>query len=562
MITKNIIRKIRNIKRLQQILQILGKYGFGYIIDRLNIERNLIGRKLINLAATKKIDLFDIPVPVRMRKMLEELGPTFIKFGQMLSTRPDLIPLEFCKELEKLQDKVPPFPYEKVEKQIMEELKSPIDRIFSSFSLSPIAAASLSQVHLAQLETGEKLVVKVQRPEIKKTITADLNILNVLAQLIERHIEESRLYNPIEMVDEFKKAILREIDFKIEARNIEKFRRNFKDDERVYIPEVMNDLSSKKILTMEQIEGIKVNNIEEILEAGLDRKQIAINGTDIILKQIFTHGFFHADPHPGNIFILKDKRIVFLDFGMVGRIDEETKSQISNILSAVIQQDVSAIIENFVSMGTIEEETDFKKLKLDLTDLLESYYEVPLKELQMNQFLPDIMNVISQNRIKIPPDLFLLSKALMTIEGVGKTLYPDFNATTQAKPFVKELAGQKYQPKTIAREIKNSAKELYKFTKILPKDLTLIFSKIKKGRLKIEFEHKGLESLISEMDRVSNRITFSVVIAALIVGSSIVIQADKGPLLFDFPVLGVIGFVIAGVMALWLAIAILRSGKL
>ena len=562
MITKNIIRKIRNIKRLQQILQILGKYGFGYIVDRLNIERNLIGRKLINLAATKKIDLFDLPVPVRMRKMLEELGSTFIKFGQMLSTRPDLIPLEFCKELEKLQDKVPPFPYEKVKKQILEELKSPVDRIFSSFSLSPIAAASLSQVHLAQLETGQKLVVKVQRPGIKKIITADLNILTVLAQLIERHIEESRLYNPLEMVDEFKKAILREIDFKIEARNIEKFRRNFKDDERVYIPEVRHNLSSNKILTMEQIEGIKINNIEEILEAGLDRKQIAVNGTEIILKQIFTHGFFHADPHPGNIFILKDKRIVFLDFGMVGRIDEETKSQISNILSAVIQQDVSAIIENFVSMGTIEEETDFRKLKLDLTDLLESYYEVPLKELQMNQFLPDIMNVISQNRIKIPPDLFLLSKALMTIEGVGKTLYPDFNATTLAKPFVKKLVGQKYQPKTIAREIKKSAKELYRFTKILPKDLTLIFNKIKKGKLKIEFEHKGLENLISEMDRVSNRITFSVVIAALIVGSSIVIQADKGPLLFDFPVLGVIGFVIAGVMALWLAIAILRSGKL
>lgn len=374
MITKNIIRKIRNIKRLQQILQILGKYGFGYIVDRLNIERNLIGRKLINLAATKKIDLFDLPVPVRMRKMLEELGSTFIKFGQMLSTRPDLIPLEFCKELEKLQDKVPPFPYEKVKKQILEELKSPVDRIFSSFSLSPIAAASLSQVHLAQLETGQKLVVKVQRPGIKKIITADLNILTVLAQLIERHIEESRLYNPLEMVDEFKKAILREIDFKIEARNIEKFRRNFKDDERVYIPEVRHNLSSNKILTMEQIEGIKINNIEEILEAGLDRKQIAVNGTEIILKQIFTHGFFHADPHPGNIFILKDKRIVFLDFGMVGRIDEETKSQISNILSAVIQQDVSAIIENFVSMGTIEEETDFRKLKLDLTDLLESYY--------------------------------------------------------------------------------------------------------------------------------------------------------------------------------------------
>ncbi len=562
MFAENLIQKIHNIQRLKQILQVLGKYGFGYIIDRLDIERNVVGRKLISLASIKKSDFFDMPVPVRIRKMLEELGPTFIKFGQMLSIRPDLIPLELCKEMEKLQDKVPPFSDEKVEKQIFDEFKKPINEIFNTFSSSPVAAASLSQVHLAELKTGEKVVVKVQRPGLKKIITADLNILSVLAQLMERHIEETRLYNRPEIVNEFRKTLLKEIDFNTEARNIDKFRRNFKSDDNIYILKVFHDLSTKKVLTMEQIEGIKVSKVEEIEKAGLDRKQIAINGMDAVLKQIFTYGFFHADSHPGNIFVLKDKRIAFIDFGMVGRIDEETKMQLSNILTAVIRQDVPAIIDSFISMGTIDEEVSFKKLSLDLTDLVESYYEIPLKELKMDKVLPDILNVISQNKIKIPPDLFLLSRALITIEGVGKKLYPDFDAVTRTKPFVTKLIRQKYSPKMIAREIKGLARELYRFTRILPKDLTLIFNKIKKGKLKIEFEHRGLENLIFEMDRVSNRIAFSVVIAALIIGSSIVIHVDKGPLLFELPVLGLIGFLFAGAMALWLAIAILRSGKL
>ncbi len=562
MFAENLIQKIHNIQRLKQILQVLGKYGFGYILDRLNIEKNVLGRKLISLASTKKSDFFDMPVPVRIRKMLEELGPTFIKFGQMLSIRPDLIPLELCKELEKLQDKVPPFSYEKVEKQIFDEFKKPVDEIFNTFSSSPVAAASLAQVHLAELKTKEKVVVKVQRPGLKKIITADLNILSVLAQLMEKHIEETRLYNLPEIVNEFKKALLKEIDFNTEARNIDKFRRNFKSDDNVYILKVYHNLSTKKVLTMEQIEGIKVSRVEEIEKAGLDRKQIAINGMDAVLKQIFTNGFFHADPHPGNIFVLKDRRIAFMDFGMVGRIDEETKIQLSNILTAVIRQDIPSIIDSFISMGTIDEEVSFKKLSLDLTDLVESYYEIPLKELKMDKVLPDVLNVISQNKIKIPPDLFLLSRALITIEGVGKKLYPDFDAVTRTKPFVIKLIRQKYSPKMIAREIRGLARELYRFTRILPKDLTLIFNKIKKGKLKIEFEHKGLENLISEMDTVSNRVAFSVVIAALIIGSSIVIQVDKGPLLFDLPILGLIGFLIAGAMALWLAIAILRSGKL
>ena len=562
MAINNVVQKIRNVNRLRHILHIFAKHGFGYIVDRLGIDQHLVGRKIIRMASVKRQNVFDIPVSVRIRKMMEELGPTFIKLGQILSTRPDLIPLEFCQELEKLQNEVPAFAYKKVKERIEKEFKKPIEQLFQDFSAEPIAAASLSQVHLAESISGEKLAVKVQRPDTGKIIRADLDILYMLALLAEKHIEESRIYNPTAVVDEFKKTILKEIDFSIEARNIDRFRRNFRDDNAVYVLKVFHHLSTKKVLTMERLEGIKASNVGEIDHLGLDRKQIAKNGADAILKQIFVRGFFHADPHPGNIFILKDSRIAFVDFGMVGHIDTETRGQFSDILVSVIQRDAKGIIETFVSMGAVEEDSGVKKLSLDLTDFIESYYEIPLKELRMDQFLPDLVNIISQNQIKVPPDFFLLSKALVTIEGVGKKLYPDFNAVSQAKPFVKKLVNERYSTKNIIRGLKGFLNGLYILTNLLPRELTLILNKIKKGTLRIEFEHKGLEDLISQMDKISNRLAFSLVIAALIIGSSIVLQINKGPMLFDFPILGVVGFIAAGIMGLWLAIIILRSGKL
>ena len=558
----NVAQKIRNVKRLRQILYIFAKYGFGYIVGRLNIGQNLIGRKIIKITSAKKLDVFGVSAPVRIRKMMEDLGPTFIKLGQALSTRPDLIPLEFCQEFEKLQNEVSVFTYEKAKEQIEKELKKPINKLFSSFSVDSFAAASLSQVHLAESKSGEKLVVKVQRPDIEKTIRADLDILDMLAQLAERYIEESRLYNPIAIINEFKKTILREIDFSVEAKNIDRFRRNFKDDNTVYILKVIHHLSTKKILTMERLEGIKASNVDEIERIGLDKRQIAINGADAVLKQIFIHGFFHADPHPGNIFVLKDGRIAFLDFGMVGHINTETRKQLSGILIAVIHRDAKEITETFVSMGAVGNDADVKRLSVDLTDFVENYYEIPLKELKMDQFFTDLIGIISQNRISISPDLFLLSKALVTIEGVGRKLDPDFNAVTQTKPFVERLVKERYSTKSIIKGLRGFLKGLYIFTNLLPKDLTLILNKIKKGTLRIEFEHRGLENLIHVFDKISNRIAFSLVIAALIVGSAIIMQTDKGSILFGFPVLGVIGFVVAGIMGLWLAIAILRSGRL
>ena len=562
MAINNVAQKIRNVNRLRHILHIFAKHGFGYIVDRLNIDQNLIGQRIIKIVLAKKKDVFAIPVPIRIRKMMEELGPTFIKLGQILSTRPDLIPLAFCQELEKLQNEVPAFTYKEVKERVEKEFRKPVEQLFRNFSFEPIAAASLSQVHLAESISGDKLAVKVQRPGIGEIIRADLDILYMLAQLAEKHIEESRIYTPTAVVDEFKKTILKEIDFSIEAKNIDRFRRNFKDDNVVYILKVFHQLSTKKVLTMERLEGVKVSNVGAIAHLGLDQKQIAKNGADAILKQIFVRGFFHADPHPGNIFILKDGRIAFVDFGMVGRIDAETRGQFSDILVSIIQRDANGIVETFVSMGAVEEDFGVKKLSLDLTDFIESYYEIPLKELRMDQFFPDFVNIISQNQIKVSPDFFLLSKALVTIEGVGKKLYPDFNAVSQAKPFVKKLVSERYSTKNIIRGLKGFLKGLYILTNLLPRDLTLILNKIKKGTLRIEFEHKGLEDLISQMDKISNRLAFSLVIAALIIGSSIVLQINNGPMLFDFPVLGVVGFIAAGIMGLWLAVIILRSGRL
>ncbi|MCK5582586.1 MAG: AarF/ABC1/UbiB kinase family protein, partial [Elusimicrobiales bacterium] len=507
MITHGINRKFRDIQRLQQILSLLTKYGFGYIVDHLDMENNLLSKKIVKITRAKTPDLLNLSTAERLRKILEELGPTFIKLGQILSVRPDLIPTEFCDEFEKLQNDVPAFDFEQVKEKIEYELKEPLGNLFSNFSVKPIAAASLSQVHFAELKTGEKIAVKVQRPGINKTLMADLDILRILAELAEKHFTNGKLYNPVKIVDEFTKTILREIDFTIEARNIEKFRRNFKEDDSVYIMKIFTHLSTKKILTMERIDGIKINKFKESKHHdSLDEKQIAINGADIIFKQIFTHGFFHADPHPGNIFILKNGQIAFLDFGMVGRISQTMKKGLSDILISIIDRNARGLVEAFVSMDTLTKTTDLEQLEMDLTDFVDNYYDIPLKDLKMEVFFPDIISIISQNHINIPSDFFLLSKVLITIEGIGKKLNPDFNAVIQTKPFVEELLKERYSPANLSKAIKDFVKNLYLSANLFPKNFTVILEKIKRGTLRIEFEHRGLENLIHILDKISNRI--------------------------------------------------------
>lgn len=558
----SLTHRIRDIRRTRQIITILVRYGFGYFVDRMNLSQHLLGRKIVRFSPIRKMEIFDLPPCVRLRKTLESLGPTFIKFGQILSTRPDILPIEYCRELEALQDKVPAFDYSKVEEQVRRELKRPIPDIFTDFSREPVAAASLGQAHTAHLKSGEKVVVKVQRPGIEKIIQTDLEILGEIARLAEKHIEESRIFNPVGLVAEFRQAILQELDYTREADNISRFHTQFAGDDTVYIPKHYPEFSSRRILTMELVEGIKISHLDKIDKAGLNRKKLALHGANAFLKQVFEHGFFHADPHPGNLMAQSGNRVAFIDFGMVGRIHHDTRIFLSDILIGVADRDIEKIADRFLFLGAIDENANLKKFEMDIEDFLDRHLVATLKEVKVGQFLVDLVTMVANNRIKLPVDLYLLSKAMVMIEGVGVELDPDFDMSKLIRPYVRKLVFKRRSPGTVFKELKKFFEILYDWGLSFPRDMKTVFDKLKKGTLKVEFEHRGLENLITELDKDSNRIAFSVIVAAIIVGSSLIIQSDKGPHLFGYPLIGIIGYVIAGFMGLWLLIAILRSGRL
>jgi ubiquinone biosynthesis protein len=550
------IRKtFHDIVRLRHILRVLIEYGFGYLVARLEPAGGLIGLRRRGTGLRR----FDMPLPVRLRKVLEALGPTFVKLGQVLSMRPDLLAPDMIAELEKLQDEVPPFEFAAVRDGIERELGRPLGSLFSSFDPVPIASASLAQVHGAALLTGETVVVKVQRPHIAEIISADIDLLYELARLAERYIEESRLFNPVGLVDEFSATIAREIDFVNEAFNVDRFRNQFRDDPTVLIPKVYHQYSGRRVLTLEWIKGIKITDIEGIRAAGLAPVQLAKNGADAILKMVFITGFFHADPHPGNILAMEKNRVAFPDFGMVGRITDRLRSRLSDILVSVTRRDIPEIRDAFLAVGTPEKPVDIDRLDMDLYDFVDRYYGKPLKELNIGYVLLNLIDIVSRHRIRLPSDLFLLSKVLITIDGIGRRLDPGFNMVEEARPFVERLQEQRYNPVRIARDLRKFTASFARFGRALPKDLSDIFNKLKQGTLRVEFEHMGLEELTAQIGRASSRIALSLIIAALIVGSSIVLNARIGPYYFGLPLLGLVGFVLAAVMGVWLVIVILSS---
>ena len=552
----------RNIKRYRQIFAVLLKYGFEDAVERLKLDTLIkFGRKLSR--KTKSAEQYEhMTTAQRLRMALADLGTTFIKLGQVLSTRADLIPLDFVKELEQLQDKVPPFPLDEAMKIVSAQLNKPIADIFLSFSEQPIAAASIAQVHRATLLNGQPVAVKIQRPKIKNTIESDISILYDLANLVEKYFPESELYDPDGIVDEFAKTIRAELDFVREGRNIDRFRHYFKNDNMIYLPEVYWDYTTSNILTMEYIDGVKISEVDFAQRKDLDRKIIARNGAMATLKMIFEIGLFHADPHPGNIFVLKNNVLAPLDFGMVGRLDEQTRTYLQNLLSAIVERNIDKIIKIFIDAEVIDETKDTRLLRIDLNDFIDTYYGIPLNQLEIEKLFNDLIEVLRRHRIALSTDVVLMAKALATIESVGRSLDPDFNMMTFVEPYVKKLMAQPVLPRKQLREMRQLAQETEELIKILPSELRYILRKVKKGKMNLIFEHRGLERLITEMDRSSNRLAFSLIIAALIIGSSIIVFFDKGLHVFGFSVFGLIGYVIAAILGLWLVIAILRSGKL
>lgn len=551
-----------HIKRYRQIFTVLLKYGFEDTVDRLKLGAFIkFGRKFL-LKKKPAQEYEHLTSAQRLRMALAELGPTFIKLGQILSTRPDLIPLEIAKELEKLQDRVPPFPAEQAMKIVAAQLDKPMNGIFPSFSEQPIAAASIAQVHKATLKNGRPVAVKIQRPHIKQTIETDISILYDLANVVERYFPESELYNPGAVVDEFAKTIRAELDFIREGRNIDRFRNHFQNDPTLYLPVVYWEATTSSILTMEYIDGVKISEVDFSQRTDLDRKIIARNGALATLKMIFELGFFHADLHPGNVFVLKNNVLAPLDFGMVGRLDEQTKSYLQNLLSAIVERNFDKIINLFIEAEVIDETSDLRLLRLDLNDFIETYYGMPLYQLQIEKLFADLIEIFRRHQIVLLTDMVLMTKALATIEGVGRSLDPQFNMMMLVEPYVKKLIAQPALPRKQLAEMRQLAQEAEALIKILPGELRYILKKVKKGKMNLIFEHRGLERLILELDKSSNRLSFSLIIAALIIGSSIIVFFNKGPCIFGLSMFGLIGYVIAAWLGLWLVIAILRSGKL
>lgn len=553
-------RNLRSIKRYRQIVRVLFKYGFDNLLAYLNMTEFITRwRRMFRRNSSAFVELSQ---PERMRLVLEELGPTFIKLGQFLSTRADLLPPNYIDEFAKLQDNVPPFSFEEVEESIRKELGSDIAEIFASFERTSIGAASIAQVHRATLKSGENVVIKICRPGIKDLVETDIEALMLLAMMAERHLPNSEIFDPVGQVRELARTIRKEMDLSLEGRTIERFALNFAADKTVYFPKVYWQYTTKALLTMEMIQGIKVSEITSLVAEGFDLKLIARRGADAFIKMVLEHGFFHGDPHPGNILILPDNVICLLDFGMTGRIDPFLKTHLTDILLAVLKRDAEEVISLLIYSGDITDSVNIRGLRRDISEFIEKYYEISLQEFQVGQLLIDFTEIIAEYRIKFHPDLLLLAKAFMTIESMGRRLDPEFDMVLHLRPLMEKEIRGRLSPKSAMKEMYGNINSYLNLLRSLPKDIKEILNRINRDKFKIDLEHRGLDRFTRDMDKSINRLSSSLIIAALIVGSSIVMQTGKGPLLFGFPLFAFMGYSVAGLIGIVWLIAIMRSGRL
>ena len=556
-----ISKTYRHLNRYQRILRVLFKYGFDDVIRRLHFDQYLeSGLQMINRKPREQID--KLSRPERIRMALEELGPTFIKLGQVLSTRSDFIPPDYLLELAKLQDAVPPFPYEEVEETFLAEMGQKPDELFAEFKRTPVAAASIGQVHEGALQSGEQVVVKVQRPNIEKIIAVDLEILSHIATLMERYLEEVQGHRPTSVVEEFARTISKEIDYSVETGNIERFERQFERNSTIYVPKVYRDLSCERILTMENIQGVKASDVNQLRRQGANLPLLAERGCNLIMEQIFVHGFFHADPHPGNIFILPDNVVCFLDFGMMGRLSRKNREDFTDLVLYIVDRNERKVTDSVLKLTDHYDDIDQDALSRDLSEMLDRYLYLPLKELEADKILQDLLDLVSRHRIFFKPNFYLMMKAITTVEGVGRVLDPDLELIKLAQPFMKKVKTDRLRLNRIAQEAGLTTSEYLDLLRDLPEELRSILSQLRQGRMKLEFEHRGLAELKAALDQVSNRISFAIVLASLVIGSSLIILSGIPPKWHDIPIIGLIGFLLAGVMGFWLLVSILRHGKM
>ncbi len=553
------INVMRDISRLHDITSVMIRYGGGDFVRLIGIG-NILERAGRILYWKEASEISQLEPAVRVRRALEELGPAFVKLGQVLATRVDIFPPNWIAEFERLQSEVPPVPFEILLPDLQKALGKAPDEIFLDLHVIPFAAASIAQVHLAKLKDGTPVVLKIRRPGIESVIEADLRILAHIARLIESEIPESRRYQPSQVVSQFKRSLLRELDFAMEARNIDRFRINFQDDPTVVVPQVYWEYTSEIMNVQEAIQGIPGTNLKKVDESGLDRKLLAARGADAVLKMIMIHGYFHADPHPGNVFYLSENRIGIIDFGMVGRITDFRRNQIVNLLYSLAKKDEEGMLDVLMDW-TGDSAVNEAKLATDVSEFVFNFDNVQLKDLRLGPLLSEITVIMRENGLVLPSDLTLLFKALITLEGLGQQLDPEFHMLEHLTPFVRSVITDRYKPAALLKRGQHGLKDVIEIATGLPRDLAKLLREARRGKLKIDLDLKRLDHFGSQLDRSTNRLTLGILTASLVIGSSIVMTVKGGPTVFGLPLFGLLGFFVAFLNSIWIIFSIWRSGK-
>jgi ubiquinone biosynthesis protein len=563
--------RVSNIKRFGVITRLMVKHGLGDILDRIS------NRKKTSAPAENDrpgVARTVYPSPERIRRVLEELGPSFIKLGQLMSTRADVFPPEYIAEFKKLQDQVPPIPFEEIRAVIERELKRPLSDIFVSIEEEALAAASVAQVHAAELDEDQRVVVKVIRPGIDKKIREDIRLMYYFAAKIEKSFEIGKIISFVDLVKEFERSIFRELDMFIEAGNIERFAQNFRDSQELYIPKVYWDYTARSVLVMEHIEGIKMDRVDEIIANNIDPKEIAMIGLRSFSRQLMEFGLFHADPHPGNTVVMYDGRVSLLDFGIIGYLDEETMMQLANVLLGYAEHDYNMIMEALEDAGLIGEATvNLKDFRNDLKDISEPFYGRTLKTISVREVYEQVMQLLVKYRISLPRDLMLLMKTFIQTEALGKILGSDASLLEVTRPYAKELLQRGYDAQKLVHNIGREIRSTHSYLKDIPRLLNDLIKGLATGKRPIEIRHKGFQEIPARMEKSMNRLTVGLVISASLIAGSLVLNSSQKLLEFtvDFygshtisitGLLGLLGYSMATILGFWLIISIFRSGKM
>ncbi len=550
---------VRDLGRLHDIASVLIRYGFGDLVRRIGMA-GALERAGRTLHWHEPEELARLEPPARVRRALEEVGPSFVKLGQILATRVDLFPSEWIAEFSKLQDAAPAIPFAELVPQLTEDLGESPEAIFPNVESEALAAASLAQVHRAWLPDGTAVILKVRRPGIRRIVEADLRLLSRLADIVESEAPEWRHYRPKEVMRRFTASLRRELDFSAEGRSAERIATNFAAHPEIVVPRIHWPWTSERLIVQDYVEGIGGRNLAAVESAGLDRRLLARRGARAVLKMMLEDGLFHADPHPGNVFYLPENRIAFIDFGMVGRLSEERRYQLALLLQGLVSHDAEKVTEvllDWSGSGAIDSET----LRQEIDTFIDQYHGVPLKNLDLSAMLSDLVAILREHGLTLPPDLALLIKAFITLEGLGRQLDPDFDMAGEAAPFLEQTLLAHYAPGAMARRGWRTLNSTIDLLTGLPQELRQLLRSARRGKLQVQVEVLSLKHFGDRLDRAASRLAISIVTAALIVGSAIVMSVEREPSLPGLPSFGLLGFIAAVISGIWVLFSIWRGGK-